>query len=99
MFQNFVGTQLATADIAVGVAGKPTRVFAIHILSTGGGGAVVALRDGATVSGTIYVQETGTTSTGKTFIYGKYGMLFPDGCFCDVDANTTSVAIAYEQEA
>ena len=99
MFQNFTGTQLVTADAAISAAGVPVRVFSIHILSGGGGAAIVSLRAGGTVGGTINVTETGTVSTGKTFNYGKYGLLFPTGCFCDVDANTTSCAVQFEKES
>lgn len=88
------GTQLVTADIAVGRAGDACRVYSINIIS-GGTAAVVSLRNGSTVGGTIYITETGTISTGKTFDYGAYGFLFPSGCFVDVDANTTSVLVSY----
>jgi len=94
----FTGSQLVVADGVVGSSGKPIRVFSMHILSGGGGAAVVSLRSGTAVSGTIRITETGTISTGKTFTYGKYGYLFEAGCYCDVDANTTSVLIEFEQE-
>lgn len=94
MIQN-AGTQLITADGVVGAAGTAVRVFAIHILSGGGGAAVVSLRSGSVVGGTIWVTETGTVSTGKTFTYNTPGIWFPSGCFVDVDANTTSVAVTY----
>lgn len=92
------GTQLIVADGVVGTSGKPVRIFSIHILSGAGGAAVVNLRSGTAVGGTIRIKETGTIDTGKTFSYGKYGHLFEAGCFCDVDANTTSVAVNYSQE-
>lgn len=94
MIQN-AGTQLITADGVVNSASVAVRIFSIHILSGGGGAAVVSLRNGAVVGGTIWVTETGTASTGKTFSYGTQGILFPSGCFVDVDANTTSVAVVY----
>ncbi len=96
MIQN-AGTQLITADGVVGAASVAVRIFAIHILSGAGGGAVVSLRSGAVVGGTIWVTETGTASTGKTFTYGLQGILFPSGCFVDVDTNTTSVAVTYNR--
>lgn len=98
MFQGFGGTQSVTADILVGKAGLPTRVFAIHLIS-GGTASVVALRNGQTVSGTIWIQQTGTISTGKTFTFGQYGVLFPAGCFVDVDANISSCQVEFAQEA
>lgn len=78
--------------------GEGVRVFNMHILSGGGGGAIVSLRNGQTVGGTIWITETGTTSTGKTFDYGINGHFFPAGVFVDVDTNTTSVLIACRKE-
>lgn len=97
MFQGFAGTQNVTADALVGKAGLPTRVFAIHVIS--GTASVVALRNGQSVSGTVWIQETGTANTGKTFTYGEYGALFPNGCFVDVDANIVSCQVVFAQEA
>lgn len=90
-------TQLISADGVLGVSGRPTRVFSMHIISSGGGAAAVSLRAGTAVSGTIDITETGTTSKGVTFMYGTQGFFFPTGCFVDVDANTTSVFISYNQ--
>lgn len=90
------GSVLITADGAVGTSAAPTYVSAIHIIS-GGTAAVVSLRNGTSTGGTAWVTETGTVSTGKTFYYGNPGLLFPSGCFVDVDTNTTSVAVSYSQ--
>lgn len=89
---NEYGTKLITADGEATAAGVPTRVKCIHILSGGGGAAVVSLKNNGS-GGTIYITETGTVSTGKTFYYSEDGILFPNGCYVDVDANTTSVAV------
>ena len=94
MIQN-AGTQLITADGVVLSAARAVRIFTIHIISGAGGGAVVNLRSGSVVGATIWITETGTASTGITFNYGTQGVLFPSGCFVDVDANTTSVAVVY----
>lgn len=91
------GTQFVTADIAVATSGATTRVYSIHIISTGGGAAVVSLRNGTSAGDTAWITETGTVSTGKTIPLGTYGVLFPNGCFVDVDANTASVAVNYQQ--
>jgi len=90
-------SQLVTADAAVGTSGASTRIYSIHIISGGGGAAVVSLRNGTSASATIYVTETGTTSTGKTITFGTYGAVFPAGCFVDVDTNTTSVLVSFSQ--
>lgn len=94
--QGFTGGQLVTADIAVGRAGLPVRIFSIHVIS--GTASVVNIYSGASDGGTLYIKETGTVNTGKTFTYGKYGMLFPVGAFVDVDANVVSVLVNYAQE-
>lgn len=93
MIQN-AGSQLISANAAVATAGTAVRVFSIHIIS-GGTAAVVSLRNGATVSGTIWVTQTGTVSTGATFNYGDKGILFPSGCFVNVDVNTSSVLVTF----
>jgi hypothetical protein len=92
-----VGYQLVVADGVLSSAGEPVAVYGMNIISTGGGGAVIKLRSGSAVSGTIIIQETGTTSQGKSFNYGGNGIVFPSGCYVDVDANTTSVAIEYQR--
>lgn len=94
MIQN-ASTQVITADGVVNTASVAVRIFAIHIISGGGGAAVVSLRTGPVVGGAIWVTETGTVSTGKTFSYGMQGIWFSSGCFVDVDSNTTSVTVIY----
>lgn len=98
MIQNAGATLIGTADAAVSTAGQAVRVFTIHIIS-GGTAAVVSLRNGSTVAGTVWVTETGTISTGKTINYGTQGILFPSGCFVDVDTNTTSVLVTYNHNS
>lgn len=94
MIQN-AGTQVITADGVVNAAGVAVRIFSIHVISGGGGAAVPTLKTGSVIGGAIWIQETGTASTGKTFTYGTQGVWFPNGCFVDVDANTTSVTVVY----
>lgn len=88
------GSVLITSDnYAVGA--YPTRVFSVHIISTGTA-AVVNFDNGS--GGTVYATETGTASTGKTINYGWAGRLFPNGCYVDVDTNTTSVLVTCVRE-
>lgn len=92
------GTQLVTADAAIGTSGQPARVYNVHLFSSGGGGGSVALRNGTSTAGTIYVQLDGTTSKGITVDFGTYGYMFPAGCFVDLlDGNTTSILVSYSQ--
>lgn len=97
MSWNEYGTKLITADGESLSAGDRTRVKAMHILSGGGGAAVVSLKNNG-ASGTIYITETGTVSTGKTFYYGEDGFIFPNGCYVDVDTNTTSVLLSLKKD-
>lgn len=90
------GTKIVTEDGEATAANTPTRIKTMHILSGGGGAAIVSLKNNGS-SGTIYVTETGTTSTGKTFYYGEDGILFPNGCYVDVDTNTTSVILVLKK--
>lgn len=97
MAYNEYGTFYTTADAEAVAAGVPVRVKMMHILSGAGGGAVVSLKNNGT-SGTIYVTQTGTASTGVTFYYGEDGIKFPNGCFVDVDTNTTSVVLSVKKD-
>ncbi len=98
MIQN-AGTQAITSgtDAVVGVSGVPTRVFTLHIVSDGTAGVAI-LRNGTTTGGTLYVSETGTISAGKTINFGTQGMMFPSGCFLDVDTHVISGVVTYAIE-
>ncbi len=103
MFQEFVGSQLFTtaAGQAVGIAGNPTRVFAVHIISGGTAGEIKLFNDITNTTANLFVQEKCTAvSTGTTVSYGKEGFLFPNGCFYVevVDANVTSTLVLFAQE-
>ena len=89
------GSQLVTADGVLGISGTAKFVYGIHIISAATG-AVVNLRNGTLVTDTIYIAETGTASKGITFNYNE-GFFFPAGCYVDVDANTTSVIVSYDE--
>lgn len=90
------GTQLVTASGLVLKSGTPITVYGIDIISGAGGGSVVTLRNGTTAAATIYIQETGTTSTGVHFNYGE-GFYFPNGLYVSVDANIVSALISVDQ--
>lgn len=89
------GTQLVTADGVLGISAAPKYVYGLHIIS-GGTAAVVSLRNGTAVTDTIYVTETGTANKGIDFNFGE-GYHFPAGCFVDVDVNTTSVLVSFDE--
>lgn len=87
MIQN-AGTQAIASgtNAAIGASGVAVRVFTLHLISDGTA-TVTSLRNGTSGSATAYATETGTVSTGKTINYGTQGMLFPAGCFLNVDAH------------
>lgn len=98
MTQN-AGSQaiVSGTDAAVGPSGKPIRVFALNFLSDGTAGVLI-LRNGTTASDTVFVTENGVVSSGKTVQYGTVGVLFPSGCFLDVDTHVTGGVISFARE-
>ena len=56
----------------------------------------VLLRNGTAVTDTIYVDEVGSSNTGKTVNFGN-GFHFPAGGYVDVDSNVTSVIVSYDE--
>lgn len=98
MIQNS-GSQaiVSGTDSAIGPSGKPIRVFSINFLSDGTAG-VLLLRNGTSASDTVYVTENGVVSSGKTITYGTAGILFPAGCFLDVDTHITGGVVSFARE-
>lgn len=90
------GDQLVTASGVLGTSGKPIRVYSMNLISSGTA-SVIQLKSGTASGGAIWIQETGTISTGKTFDYGYHGQYFPSGCFVTVDGNIVSAEISYSQ--
>lgn len=90
------GYQLVTTDTAVSGAGIAVTVYGIHLINGGGAGTVI-LRSGSSTGGTAIISHKGTAaSVGNTFNYPG-GITFPSGCFVDVDASVSSVAVIYEK--
>ena len=91
------GFQVVTSDIVLGASGVPVVVYGMNITSGGGGGGIVILRNGTSTAGTLLIQEHGTTSVAVTKDYNGIGIVFPSGCFVDVDANVSAVTVFYER--
>lgn len=91
-----IGSTRLTADGVVGVSGKKIRVYGI-IVHSGGTAAVVTLHNGIDGTGDEYDEINGTISVSKRVVYPG-GLLFPDGCYYNEDANTEYSTIIYEQE-
>jgi hypothetical protein len=63
---------------AVGVSGKPVRVFSVNLMTLTTGN--LSLYNGTSTGGTLYALVSGTTGLGTTVNF-EGGMLFPSGCY------------------
>lgn len=91
------GTQnFTTTDGILGRGSRPCRVFGVYLLS-GGTASTVILRNGSSATSTIQLQLDGTISK-ATYWSDANGLLFPNGCFVDVDSNTTALSVSFEEE-
>jgi hypothetical protein len=86
--------QLVTADAQLGSG--TVAVYGMHIIS-GASAGIVTLRNGTSTGGTQIMRETGTADTGYSVNFGGEGVVFPSGCFVDINADVTSVAVWYEK--
>lgn len=85
------------ADQSVGTAGRPIRVFSLSVTSDGTAGVAI-LRNGTTTGGTAFTQLDGTIS--KTVIQNwNEGLLFPLGCFADVDSHCVQNTVGFCEES
>lgn len=91
------GTTRITADSVIGQSGKPTRVYWVSLVS-GVSASTLTLRNGTGGSDTAYDQIDGTASQSVTKNYAG-GILFPAGCYADVDANVSYVTVGHMQNS
>jgi hypothetical protein len=92
------GTQLiTTTDAAVGISGRPCRIYSIGLLSDGTAGVLI-LRNGTSTGGTAVIQIDGTINKMSTPIDFAQGLLFPAGCYMDADTHCTGGFISFENE-
>lgn len=90
------GSKYLTADGVVGTSAKPVRIYTLTAVSGATAGKIV-LRNGSGAAGTIYVNALCATVSQSHTINFEHGMVFPDGCFFDKDANVDSIVVSYEQ--
>ncbi len=88
-----VGTYQVTADGQAGPA-RAVRVFNIVVKSDGTAG-VVAVKNGTTTGGTEFDQINGTINQAVVRNY-EGGMVFPSGCYIDLDSHSTYVTVSLE---
>jgi len=88
-----IGSVNLTADSVVGISGRPTWVYFIHVDSGASAGTVI-LRNGTGTGDTAYATIDGIATSGVTENFNG-GMFFPAGCFYDEDANVDFSTIGF----
>ncbi len=91
------GFTFANADAVVIASGVPMVVYGVNIVSNSGGTGRLILRNGTTAAATAIITIDGTASTGTLFNFGGTGVVFPAGCFADMDANIDAFTVIAEK--
>jgi hypothetical protein len=91
--QRYVGD----ADLALGIAGKPVRIFSIECISTGTAATLKLFNGTDNTAGNQYGQVDGTISKSVVVNY-EGGKLFPNGCFIDTGANNAFTMVTFTHE-
>lgn len=90
------GYTFTNSDAVVVASGVPMVVYGVNIVSGAGGFGRVILRNGTTAGGTAVITLDGTASKGTLFDFGGTGVVFPAGCFADLDTNVDAMTIIAE---
>lgn len=87
--------QKRTTDGVIGTSGSPVVVYGISVQSGVDGGAVVAFYDGSSTGGTLVRSITGNQNDwfNEDYVVGR---VYPNGLYIDLDANTTSVTVWFQ---
>lgn len=96
MNQNGHGSQVVSSDAVLNSSGAAVVVYGVNIICDGTAGVVV-LRNGTTSGAALTISLTGTASAGTYVDFGG-GVVFPSGCFVDIDTHVTpSCTVVYEK--
>ena len=89
------GMQRFTADGAVSSSGAAVIVYSVVVRATGTATEVI-LNNGTSTAGDDLdtINAAANTTTVHNF---ERGLIFPSGCFVDVDANTSYAVVVYEK--
>lgn len=90
-------TKIIADGIVGAFSGKPVRIKHIS-LASGSTVSVLSLCSGA-AAGTEFQSLKGTVSDSKEFNFGDDGILYPDGCYLNVDANISYATVWWEAVA
>ena len=97
----FSGVKYLTASGALGTSqdalnARPVRVYTISLMSGVGTAGLVELYSGQSSSGDKYYQARALGSSQS--VDDIAGMLFEDGCWCEITGAGQKVAISYSVE-
>ncbi len=85
------GVEVITANGALITSGKPVRVYNVSIVGSGTAG--VELYNGTAVSGTARVSFKAGAATRTTTQNFEGGLLFPGGCYVEIESGTSQAVI------
>lgn len=88
------GFQALSGSAAIGTSGKAVTIHGVNFVS--GAPGLVILRNGTSASGTAIINQLGTAGVGTTFTY-EPGIVFPAGCYADIDGNVSQATVWYEK--
>lgn len=90
-------SKVLTASGNVGVAGDPIVMYGWIIENDANSAGVCDIYDGSSTGGTKILNDTGVASKGKIFGLNGVGVLFPNGCYVNLDAHVASVTAVYQK--
>lgn len=81
-------------NAAIGPLGRPIRVYDAYVISDGTA-STVKLFNGSNASGSDFSQIDGIISKSSVLpISSAQGVLFPNGCFAQVDSHTVNLVVS-----
>lgn len=92
------GTKRFTADGQAGTGTRPCRVYGVYGISGSGGAGIIVLRNGNSPASSAYIQMDASAASKGFSLSDSQGVLFPSGCYVDIDTNVDSVVVSFAEE-
>lgn len=90
------GSRHITANGELSTSGMPVVLYSVSINSNGSAGLVI-LRNGTSAGADVLLSLTGVANEGISVPLNEDGLMFPNGCYMDIDGNVESVTISFER--
>lgn len=90
------GSRHITANGELSTSGMPVVLYDVSINSNESAGLVI-LRNGTSADADVLLSFTGTASEGISIPLNEDGVMFPNGCYVDIDGNVESVTISFQR--